>query len=140
MSSRVSESEKIVMEVLWQESPLSSLDVVERLLDHGWNEKTVKTFLNRLVKKNVVSFEKDGRRYLYSPIVVREVFLAQESEGFLDKIFKGDMKELLATFVHNKQLSEQELVYLRELLDEVPQAVEKKSLRSDQKTKSEDQS
>jgi BlaI family penicillinase repressor len=139
MTKRVSESEKIVMEVLWQESPLSSLDVVARLHDQGWNEKTVKTFLNRLVKKNVVSYKKDGRRYLYSPVVMREAFLAQESEGFLDKIFKGDMKELLATFVHNKQLSEQELDYLRELLDEAPQPVNKAPQLVDEAPKPEDQ-
>lgn len=118
MPSRVSESEKLVMEILWQESPLSSTDVVNRLREHGWNEKTVKTFLNRLVKKDVVSFEKDGRRYLYSPIVEREDFLLSESEGFLNKVFKGDMRELLATFVQNKQLSSQELDYLKELLDD----------------------
>jgi BlaI family penicillinase repressor len=121
------------MEVLWQESPLSSLEVVSRLHDQGWNEKTVKTFLNRLVKKNVVSFKKDGRRYLYSPVVMRDAFLAQESEGFLDKIFKGDMKELLATFVQNKQLSEQELDYLRELLDKTPQPVDKTPRRHSEK-------
>ncbi|MEM7360824.1 MAG: BlaI/MecI/CopY family transcriptional regulator [Pseudomonadota bacterium] len=121
MSNRVSESEKLVMEVLWQESPLSSTDVVDRLQNQGWNEKTVKTFLNRLVKKQVVSFEKDGRRYLYSPVVAREAFLTEESEGFLNKVFKGDMKELLATFVQNKQLSNQELDYLKGLLnDEEP--------------------
>ncbi|MFT5573625.1 MAG: BlaI family penicillinase repressor, partial [Cryomorphaceae bacterium] len=98
-----------------------------------------KTFLNRLVKKNVVSYKKDGRRYLYSPVVMREAFLAQESEGFLDKIFKGDMKELLATFVHNKQLSEQELDYLRELLDEAPQPVNKAPQLVDEAPKPEDQ-
>ena len=118
MPSRVSESEKLVMEVLWQESPLSSGEVVRRLREHDWNEKTVKTFLNRLVKKSVVSFEKDGRRYLYSPIIERDDFLLSESEGFLNKVFKGDMRELLATFVQNKQLSSQELDYLKELLDD----------------------
>ena len=118
MPGRVSESEKLVMEILWQESPLSSTDVVNRLREHGWNGKTVKTFLNRLVKKDVVSFEKDGRRYLYSPIVERDDFLLSESEGFLNKVFKGDMRELLATFVQNKQLSSQELDYLKELLDD----------------------
>lgn len=117
MSNRVSESENLVMEVLWQESPLSSLDVVERLVDQGWNEKTVKTFLNRLVKKQVLSFEKDGRRYLYSPIVERDDFLSEQSSGFLHKVFKGDMKELLTTFVQNKQLSQQELEHLKGLLE-----------------------
>ena len=105
------------MEVLWQESPLSSTDVVNRLAPEGWNEKTVKTFLNRLVKKQAVSFEKDGRRYLYSPLVVREDFLAEQSDRFLNKVFQGDMKELLATFVQNKQLSQAELDYLKELLE-----------------------
>jgi len=118
MSKRVSESEKLVMEILWQESPLSSSDIVSRLSDQSWNEKTVKTFLNRLVKKKVLSYQKDGRRYFYSPLVEREDFLAQESSGFLQKVFKGDMQELLATFVHNKQLSQKELDYLRALLDD----------------------
>ena len=121
MSNRVSESEKWVMEVLWQESPLSSDQVVERLATQDWNEKTVKTFLNRLVKKNALAYTRDGRRYLYHPIMQREEFLREESEGFLNKIFKGDMRELLATFVDNKQLSAQELDYLRGLLDQTPQ-------------------
>lgn len=118
MTIRVSEAEKSVMDVLWQESPLSSVEVVEKLQSQEWSEKTVKTFLNRLVKKGVVSFEKDGRRYLYSPAIEREEFLADESEGFLDKVFKGNMKELLATFVENKQLSQNELDYLKGLLDD----------------------
>ena len=117
MSNRVSESEQIVMEILWQESPLSSSEVVSRLHDQGWNEKTVKTFLNRLVKKQVVSFTRDGRRYLYSPCVAREDVLSEESSGFLNRVFQGDMKQLLATFVQNKQLSNEELDYLKRLLD-----------------------
>jgi len=117
MSNRVSESEQIGMEILWQESPLGSGDVVSRLHDQGWNEKTVKTFLNRLVKKQVVSFTRDGRRYLYSPNIARDEVLSEESSGFLNRVFNGDMKELLATFVQNKQLSSDELDYLKRLLD-----------------------
>lgn len=118
MSDRVSDSEKIVMEVLWQESPLSSVEVIERLAEQAWTEKTVKTFLNRLVKKKAITFSKEGRRYWYSPLVAREELLREESSGFLQKVFNGDMRELLATFVDNKQLSAKELEYLRSLLDE----------------------
>ena len=106
------------MEVLWRESPLSSQDVVARLAGEGWNEKTVKTFLNRLVKKKAISYEKDGRRYLYSPLVARDTFLTEQSDGFLNKVFHGDMKELLATFVHSNKLSQAELDYLKELLEQ----------------------
>lgn len=117
MTNRVSESEQIVMEVLWQESPLSSQEVVERLQDQEWNEKTVKTFLNRMVKKGVIGFETEGRKYIYHPLIKREEFIQTESDGFLNKVFNGDVKELLATFVQNKQLSKQELNYLKDLLD-----------------------
>lgn len=117
MSNRVSESEQIVMEVLWQESPLSSLEIVSRVTEQGWNEKTVKTFLNRMVKKGVISFEKEGRRYLYYPLIQRDNFLKEESQGFLNKMFQGDVKALLATFVKSDNLSQKELDYLKKLLD-----------------------
>lgn len=118
MSNRMSESENRVMEVLWRKSPLSSTEVIESLSEVGWNEKTVKTFLARLVKKGALSYRKDGRRYLYTPVIERDAFIKEESEGFLQKIFKGDMKELLATFVQNKQLSQDELDYLKKILKE----------------------
>ena len=118
MFNKVSESEKKVMEVLWDESPLSSSDVVERLAELSWNEKTVKTFLARLVKKGALSYRQQGRQYLYSPVIAREEFMREESDGFLQKIFKGDMKQLLATFVNNEQLSQDELDYLKKLLEE----------------------
>jgi len=118
MTNRVSDSEKIVLEILWQESPLSSQDVVQRLSAHDWTEKTVKTFLNRLVKKDILAFRKEGRRYFYSPKVERSEILSEESDGFLKRVFQGDMKALLATFVENKQLSSEELKYLKDLLNE----------------------
>ena len=117
MTNRVSESEIRVMEVLWQTSPLTAADVIERLDHPDWNEKTVKTFLNRLLKKEAIGFRKQGRKYEYYPLIEREHLLQQESQGFLEKVFGGDMKELLATFVNNKQLSQEEMNYLRDLLD-----------------------
>lgn len=118
MTNRVSESEIRVMEVLWQASPLTASEVIERLDNSIWNEKTVKTFLNRLLKKKAIDYKKEGRRYAYYPLIEREHLLEQESQGFLDKVFGGDVKELLATFVQSKQLSKDELAYLRQLLDE----------------------
>ena len=84
MTSRVSESEIRVMEVLWQTSPLTASEVIDKLDDTRWNEKTVKTFLNRLLKKNAIGFKKDGRKYAYFPLIEREQLLKQESAGFLE--------------------------------------------------------
>jgi len=90
--------------------------VVARLQDQDWNERTVKTFLSRLVKKKMLSFKKEGRKYWYSPLVDKAEILSEASTGLLTKMFKGDMKALLATFVDNQQLSRAELDYLEKLL------------------------
>lgn len=116
MANRISESEKLVMEVLWHKAPQSSLEITKQLTEQQWSEKTVRTFLNRLIKKEFVSFEKTGRRYMYFPLIERTVFIEEQSQGFLTNIFKGDIKELLATFVHSKQLSDDEVDYLKKLL------------------------
>ena len=116
-SLSVSQSEQIVMEILWQQAPLTSGEIVARLDNQGWNEKTVKSFLNRLVNKGVLDFEREGRRYWYRPRVKKADYLRGQSQGFLQQVFGGDIKSLLATFVDNKQLSAQELDYLSRLLE-----------------------
>jgi len=120
-STTFSQSEQAVMEILWQQAPLSSGEIVARLDNRGWNEKTVKSFLNRLVKKGALKYELDGRRYLYHPAVRQQDYLRGQSLGFLQQVFGGDIKRLLATFVDNKQLSEQELAYLSDLLEKEEQ-------------------
>ena len=63
---RISESEWMVMRVLWERSPLTANEVVERLSSKArWKPKTVKTLIDRLVKKGAVKFEKEGRRHKY---------------------------------------------------------------------------
>ena len=74
----ISDAEAMVMEVLWGASPRSAEEVIAALADStGWAEPTIKTLLNRLLNKGAISAEKDGRRYLYSPILRREVWVQQ---------------------------------------------------------------
>jgi len=67
----ISGAELEVMKVLWQQSPLTANEVVELLADADWHEKTVKTLLNRLVAKQAIGFDKDGRAYRYYPLVAQ---------------------------------------------------------------------
>jgi len=106
------------MEVLWRNAPLAADAIAAQLHDQDWTEKTVKTFLNRLTKKEAITFEKRGRKYFYSPNMTRESFLLDESKGFVNTVFLGDIKKLLATFVKTDHISTAELDYLRELLED----------------------
>ena len=62
---QISQSEKIIMDVLWEQAPLAASDIAERVKSENWNIRTIKTLLSRLVQKNILQTKEDGRRYLY---------------------------------------------------------------------------
>ncbi|OOG64967.1 BlaI/MecI/CopY family transcriptional regulator [Rhodanobacter sp. B04] len=116
----ISDAESRVMEVLWQQAPQTSEDIVAALLEPtGWHEKTIKTLLNRLLGKGAVSAEKDGRRYLYSPRLRREDWQWQESRSLLDRVFGGKLTPLLTHFSQHEKLSAKDIAELRKLIDAI---------------------
>ena len=84
--------------------------------DPTWHPKTVKTFLSRLVRKKALGFRKEGRAYLYRPLVEEKDCVDAASESFLERVFGGSLKPMLAHFVERKKLSEEEIRELRRLL------------------------
>ena len=117
---QVSDAESIVMEVLWSRSPLGSDEVVAELAKRSdWAEPTIKTLLNRLLKKGAIRAERDGRRYLYSPVLTREAWVASQSEGVLDRLFGGRVAPLVAHFSEQGKLSQDDIDELRRLIGEI---------------------
>ena len=115
----ISDAEWDVMQALWDAyGPLSANDVVDRVAGRrGWSPKTVKTLLNRLVKKAALGFEAEGNRYRYFPAVTRQACVRRESRSFLDRVFGGAAGPLLAHFVNEAPLTDDEVRALKELLD-----------------------
>lgn len=115
----ISAAELEVMKVLWARAPQSANDVVAALADASqWHEKTVKTLLNRLVAKEAVGFEKDGRAYLYYPLVQQADYQQKESRSFIDKVFGGRLAPLVAGFAGGKQLSAEDVAELKQLIQQ----------------------
>ena len=116
----ISEAESAVMEVLWRTSPVSTEDVVAALKNRqDWREPTIKTLLNRLLKKGAISAQRDGRRYLYSPVLQRDQWLASESKGLLDRLFGGRVAPLVAHFSKQRKLTKKDLTELKRLIEEL---------------------
>jgi predicted transcriptional regulator len=116
----ISEAESRVMEALWLRSPQTSEQIVAAVqAGSDWHEKTIRTLLNRLLGKGAVSAEKDGRRYLYSPVLSREQWQSQESRSLLDRVFGGRMAPLLAHFSRHEKLTAKDVAELRRLLDAI---------------------
>lgn len=117
---QVSDAESAVMEVLWDRSPLSSEDVVAALSgSRDWQEATIKTLLNRLLKKGAIRAEKDGRRYLYAPVLARDAWVAQQSEGLVDRLFGGRIAPLVAHFSEQRKLGAKDIAELKRLIAEI---------------------
>jgi len=116
---RISESEWLVMRVLWSKSPLAAQDVFEQLdATTKWKPKTVKTLIDRLVRKGAVKYEKDGRRYLYYPAVGRDECITTERRSFARRVYGGISKPMLAAFLEDAELSAQDISELREILEQ----------------------
>lgn len=117
----ISDAESQVMEVLWRApGPVVAEQVVVALHEsQHWQTTTVKTLLNRLLKKGAIAAEKDGRRFLYTAVLPREAWLARESESLVQRLFGGRIAPLVAHFGSQKKLSQSDLKELRKLIDEL---------------------
>lgn len=122
MVERISDAEHSVMEVLWEESPLTAQDVVERVpAERGWSANTVKTLLGRLLAKKVIAHEEVGRRYLYRPLVAREDYVVGESRRLMDRLFGGRLSPLVAHLAERDALTQQDIEDIENLLRELKQ-------------------
>ena len=116
----ISEAESAVMEILWEHSPLSAEQIVAALpAQRAWQASTVKSLLNRLLKKGAIRAEQEGRRYLYSPVLAREDWVLEESRSLLDRLFGGNITPLVAHFGKHRRLKKDDLAQLRRLIDQI---------------------
>jgi BlaI family transcriptional regulator, penicillinase repressor len=112
----ISEAEAVVMDVLWREAPRSAEEILAEVGPaQNWQEGTVKSLLNRLLRKKAVHAERDGRRYLYTPLLTREQYVQLESKSLLDRLFGGRV----AHFSEQRKLSKKDIAELRKLLKEL---------------------
>lgn len=113
----ISDAEAHVMDVLWERSPLTAEELVQVLSPRqDWQEGTVKSLLNRLLKKGAIRADRDGRRYLYAPVLERETWLAEQSAGLVDRLFGGRVAPLVAHFSEHGRLSREDLQALKDLV------------------------
>jgi BlaI family transcriptional regulator, penicillinase repressor len=116
----ISEAESTVMDALWQASPMSAEEVCAALAGaQEWQEATVKTLLNRLLNKGAIAAEKDGRRYLYRPLLRRDDYLRQQSSSLIDRLFEGRIAPLVSHFSAQRKLSADDVAELKKLIQEL---------------------
>lgn len=116
---QISEAEFEVMKVIWKYAPISTNEVTEKLTQTtDWSPKTIQTVLKRLVTKKALTYEKQSRVFVYTPLVPETEYIRQESNSFLNKYYNGNIVSMLTSYLEDDKLSKTELDTLRHLLSD----------------------
>ena len=115
----ISEAEYEVMKIVWANAPISTNEVVEKLVETTtWTPKTIQSLLARLVKKGALDYDKNGRVFVYTPLVKEEEYLQKESNTFLNRFYNGMLSSMVVNFLKQDKLSQDDIQELRRILDE----------------------
>ncbi len=115
---KITAAESLIMEILWRaDRPLAVEELRDELRDANWTDGTVRSFMSRLVHKGAVAASKDGKRFLYRPLLVRADYVHAESKGLIDRLFDGQIGPFVAHFSERQNLSAEELAQLRDLIE-----------------------
>ena len=114
---QISEAEFQVMKIVWEHAPVSTNQVTEYLVrTTKWSPKTIQTMLKRLVQKKALTYDKEGRVFIYTPLFGHEDYVNQESRHFLQRFYNGNVVSMVTAFMDMEELSQQEGEELKELL------------------------
>jgi BlaI family transcriptional regulator, penicillinase repressor len=115
--TRISAAESQIMQALWTRGPLGAEDIVREVGEaQSWGEATVKTLINRLLKKKAIASEREAGRARYRPLLSREDYVTGESQGLLDRLFGGEVAPLVAHYAKHRPLSAEEIERLKSLI------------------------
>ena len=117
---RISEAEHAIMEVLWDRNPISAAEVCDAVCaERDWSIPTVKTLLSRLVQKQAVGTEPEGRKFLCRPLIARSDYVGGESRRLVDRLFGGRAAPLFAQLAESEALTDDDLSEIEALLREM---------------------
>ena len=83
---RIPDAELLVMQTVWDApATLSIKQIIQKLQENGsqWGTSTIRTLLDRLVKRNYLAVAKQGSERYYAVLVDEQTYLKQATSGFL---------------------------------------------------------
>ena len=114
---QISEAEYEVMKIVWNNAPINTNEVTDRLVKTtDWSPKTIQTLLKRLVQKGALTYEKNSRVFVYTPLVKKDEYLDQENNFFLKRYYDGNIASMLTNYLEKDTLSDEEISDLQNIL------------------------
>ncbi len=114
------ERELQILEILWDRGEATVREVYEALREElGIAQNTVQAFLRTMTEKKLVKFRKQGRTFVYRPLVEKASTKQRLLGRVLQGAFDGAIDQLVESAVSLRKPTREELAKLRDLLDRV---------------------
>jgi len=114
----ITNAERDILEALWKRSPLSANEIVESIQQlKKAHPQTIKSLINRLLKKKAIGFQEKLRKYHYFPKLTKAAFYSVETNRFLNKFYDGKLVPLLTFFASREKLTKQELKEIKIIIE-----------------------
>ena len=111
---KIFESEYRFCCILWDNEPVTSSELVKLCAEKlGWKKSTTYTMLRRLCQRGLF----ENRNSVVHTLVTREEFFARQSHQFVEETFSGSLPAFLAAFTSKKELSDDDVRQLQQLID-----------------------
>lgn len=115
---QISEAELEIMKVLWAAAePMTAQQVSEALKGRDWKYSTIATLFSRLVDKGAVTYEKRGRFFYYTPLIIEREYQAEQTKRFISRLYNGSVKNLVVSLFENRQISDRDIAELKKKFD-----------------------
>lgn len=117
--TQISPSEWEIMRVVWTTHPITSKEINNVLQEKKeWKLATTKTLIGRLVKKGMLTTEKQGRKYEYSPVVSEKESIDESIDELLNQMCTTKVGQTIETILDKSTLSSNDLERLETLIKE----------------------
>lgn len=116
---KLPDAELELMMIIWEaEKPVTRVEIEEKLSeDRDVLPNTILALLTRLEKRGFLKKERDGKINYYSALVDKEPYLKEASQGILNRMFKGSLKNFAAALYDGEELSAEDAAELMEFLE-----------------------
>lgn len=111
---KIFESEYRFCEILWENEPVSSSELV-RLCNEQleWKKSTTYTVIRRLSERGVLK----SKNAVVTSLVSKEEILSAESAEVVEKTFSGSLPSFIAAFTRKKPLTRKEIDEIQQIID-----------------------
>lgn len=116
-STQLGRVQLLIMQELWKRGRATAREITEALnAAEPIAHSTVQTLLRGLADKGAVTFEAEGRTFIFQPLIAEDKFRKKATRDLLDRVFGGDVTSLVAHLLKHEKLSGNQVDEIRKLI------------------------